>query len=65
MANGWGEVGTVTDFIFLGYRITVDDDCSHVVKIYLLLAKKAITNLDTLLKSRDTILPTIVHIAKL
>ena len=55
---------TVTDFIFLGSQITVDDDCSHEIKRHLLLGRKAMTNLDSLLKSRDITLPTKVHIIK-
>ena len=53
---------TETDFIFLGY--TVDSDCSHEVKRHLLLGRKAMTNLDSILKSRDITLPTKVHIVK-
>ena len=49
---------TVTDFIFLGSKITADDDCSHEVKRHLLLGRKAMTNLDGILKSRDITLPT-------
>ena len=52
------KVEAVTDFIFLGTKITVDSDCSNVVKRCLLLEKKAMTNLDSLLKSRDITLPT-------
>ena len=48
---------TVTDFIFLGSRMTADGDCSHEIKRHLLLGKKAMTNLDTILKSRDISLP--------
>ena len=55
---------TVTDFIFLGSKITVDCDCSHETKRCLLLARKAMTNLDSILKSRDITLLTKVHIAK-
>ena len=51
-------VETVTDFIFLGSRITADGDCSHEIKRHLLLGRKAMTNLDSLLKSRDITLPT-------
>ena len=54
----------VTEFIFLGSKITVDGDCSHEVKRHLLLGRKAMTNLDNILKSRDTTLPTKVHLAK-
>ena len=49
---------TVTDFIFLGSKITADGDCSHEIKRHLLLGRKALTNLDSMLKSRDTTLPT-------
>ena len=48
----------VTDLIFLGFKITVDGDCSHEIKRHLLLGRKAMTNLDSILKSRDIILPT-------
>ena len=49
---------TVTDFIFLGFKITADDDCSHEIKRHLHLERKAMTNLDSILKSRDVTLPT-------
>ena len=55
---------TVTDFIFLGSKITADGDCSHEVKRHLLLGRKAMTNLDSVLKSRDITLPTKVHLVK-
>ena len=55
---------TVTDFIFLGYKITVDGDCSHETKRYLLLGRKTMTNLDSILKSRDITLLTKVRIVK-
>ena len=55
---------TVTDFIFLGSKITADGDCSHEIKRRLLLGRKIMTNLDSILKSRDIALPTKVHIAK-
>ena len=55
---------TVTDFIFLGSRITADDDCSHEIKRCLLLGRKAMTNLDSIFKSRDISLPTKVHLVK-
>ena len=58
------KVETVTDFIFLGSKITVDGDCSHEIKRHLLLGNKAMTNLDSILKNRDTTLPTNVHIVK-
>ena len=52
------KVEAVTDFLFLGSKITVDGDCSHEIKRHLLLGKKAMTNLDSILKSRDFTLPT-------
>ena len=55
---------TMTDFIFLGAKITVDGDCSHGIKTHLLLGRKAMTNLDSILKSRDITLPTRVHLVK-
>ena len=55
---------TVTDFFFLGSKITADGDCSHEIKKHLLLERKAMTNLDSILKSRDIILLTKVHIVK-
>ena len=55
---------TVTDFIFLGSKITADGDCSHEIKRPLLLLRKAVTNLDSILKSRDITLPTKVHLVK-
>ena len=57
-------VETVTDFLFLGSKITADDECSHEIKRHLLLGKKAMTNLDSILKSRDITFPTNVHIIK-
>ena len=57
-------VETVSDFILLGSTITTDGDCSHEIKRHLLLGRKAMTNLDTVLKSRDITLPTNVHIVK-
>ena len=55
---------TVTDFIFLGSKVTADGDCSHEIKRCLLLGRKAMTNLDSILKSRDITLPTKVHLVK-
>ena len=55
---------TVTDFIFLGSKITADGDCSHEIKRHLLLGRKAMINLDSILKSRDITLPTKVHLVK-
>ena len=57
-------VEVVTDFIFLGSKITTDGDCSHEIKRRLLLGRKAMTNVDSLLKSRGVILPTKVHLVK-
>ena len=64
MANRWGRMETVTDFIFLGSKITADADCSHEMKRHLLLGRKAMTNLDSVLKSRDITLLTKVHLVK-
>ena len=58
------KMETVTDFIFLGSKITADGDCSHEIKRCLLLGRKAMTNLDSILKSRDTTLPTNIHLVK-
>ena len=58
MANKWEKMGTVTDFIFLVSQITVDGDCSHEIKRHLLLERKAMTNLNSVLKSRNITLPT-------
>ena len=55
---------TVADFIFLGSKITADDDCSHEIKRHLLLGRKVMTNLDSILKSRDITLPRKVHLVK-
>ena len=57
-------VETVSDYIFLGSKITADGDCSHEIKRCLLLGRKVMTNLDSLLKSRDITLPTKVHLVK-
>ena len=68
MASGpttsWETVETVSDFIFLGSKITADGDCSHEIKRRLLLGRKAMTKLDSILKSRDITLPTKVHLVK-
>ena len=64
MANRGEKVEAVICFIFLGSKITADSDCSHKIKRCLLLWRKAMTNLDSVLKSRDTTLPTKVHIVK-
>ena len=63
MANG-ETVETVSDFIFLGSKITADCDCSHEIKRHLLLGRKVMTNLDSILKSRNVSLPTNVHLVK-
>ena len=55
---------TVTDFIFLGSKVTVNGECSHEIKRHLLLGRKTMKNLDSMLKSRDIILPTKVHLFK-
>ena len=57
-------VETVTDFIFLGTKITADGDCSHEIKRRLILGRKVMTNLDSVLKSRDITLPTKIHLVK-
>ena len=66
--NSWqidGEtVETVTDFMFLGSKITADGDCSHEIKRHMLLGRKVMINLDSILKSRDIALPTEVHLVK-
>ena len=64
MANRWETMETVTDSIFLGSKITADGDCSLEIKRCLLLGRKALTNLDSILKSRDITLPTKVLLVK-
>ena len=64
MANRWGNNGNSERFIFLGSKITADGDCSHEIKRHLLLGRKVMTNLDSILKSRDIALPTKVHLVK-
>ena len=67
IASQWtdGErVEAVTDFIFLGSKITADGDCNHEIKRYFLLGKKAMKNLDSVLKSRDITLPAKIHVVK-
>ena len=64
MANRWETVETVADFIFLGSKITADGDCSHEIKRHLLLGGKVMTNLDSILKSRDITLSTKVCLVK-
>ena len=60
----WKKIETVTDSIFLGSKITVDGDCSHEIKRHLLLGRKAMTNLESIIKSRHITLPTKVHLVK-
>ena len=55
---------TVSDFIFMGFKITAGGDCSHEIKRHLLLGRKVMTNVDSILKSRDFTLPTKVHLVK-
>ena len=57
-------MGTVSDFIFLGSKITADSDCSHEIERHLLLGRKVVTNLDGIFKNRDITLPTKVHLVK-
>ena len=64
MVNRWGNNVNNERFIFLGSKITADGDCSHEIKRRLLLGRKAMTNLDSILKSRDTTLPAKVHLVK-
>ena len=64
MGNRWETVETVSDFIFLGSKITADGDCSHEIKRCLLLGRKVMTNLDRIFKSRDITLPTKVCLVK-
>ena len=64
MTNRRGKVKEVMDFILLGSKITVDSDCSHEIKSCLFLGRKAMINLDSVLKSRDITLPTKVYIVK-
>ena len=64
MANRWGNMEIMTDFILGGSKITADGDCSHEIKRCLLLERKAITNLDSILKSRDITLLTKVLLVK-
>ena len=64
MANRWGNNGNSDRLIFWGSKITADGDCSHEIKRCLLLGRKAVTNIDSILKSRDITLPTKVHLVK-
>ena len=62
--TSWETVKTVSDFIFLGSKISADGDCSHEIKRRLLLGRKVVTNLNSIFKSRDITLPTKVHLVK-
>ena len=64
MENRWETTETVTDFIFLGSKITADGDCNHEIKSRLLLGRKAMTDLDSVVKSRDITLLTKLYIVK-
>ena len=64
MANRWGNIKTVTDFILLDSKITADGNCHHEIKRCLLLEIKAMTNLDSILKSRGNTLPTNIYLVK-
>ena len=64
MANRWRKVEAVTDFLFFSSKITVDNDCRHEIKRNLFFGRKAMTNLDSILKSREISLPTRVRIVK-
>ena len=64
MGNRWEIVETVSDFIFLGSKITAEGDCSHEIKRHLLLGRKVMTNLDSILKSRDILLLASIHMVK-
>ena len=64
MKKDGGKIETVVDFIFLGSKITADSDCSHKIKRCLLLGRKAMTNIDSILKREDITLPPKVHIVK-
>ena len=64
MTNRMKKVEAVTDFLFLDSKITADADCSHEIKRSLLLGRRAMTNLDSILKSKDFILPAKIHIVK-
>ena len=64
MAKSWETMEAVRDFIFFGSKITADGDCSHEIKRCLLLGRKVMTNMDSILKSRDITLPTKVRVVK-
>ena len=64
MTNKWGTMETVRNFVFVDSKTTADGDCSHEIKIHLLLGRKAMTNLDSILKSRDITLQTKILLVK-
>ena len=64
MGNRWGNIGDSVRLIFWGSKITADGDCSHKIKRHLLLGRKVMTNLDSILKNRVVALPTKVHLVK-
>ena len=64
MANRWEKIDTVTDFIFFGCKVTVDDDYSHAIKRRLLLGRLVMNNLDSIFKSKDITLPTKIYLVK-
>ena len=64
MGNRWGNLGNSVRFYFLGFKITADGDCNQEIKRHLLLGRKVMTNLDSILKSRDITLATKVHLVK-
>ena len=64
MANRWGKVEAVTNFLFSGSKLNTDGDCNHEIRRHLLLGRKAMTKLDSILKSTDITLPTKVHLVK-
>ena len=64
MANRWGKMEAVRDYVFLGSKVTADGDCSHEIKRHLYLGREAMTNLDSILKTRDITLPTKVRLVK-
>ena len=64
MANRWEKMDAMSDFIFLGFKITVDSDCNHEIKRQLPLGRKAMANIDSILKSKVITLPAKVHVVK-
>ena len=64
MANRWGKMEAVRDYVFLGSKVTADGDCNNEIKRHLYLGREAMTNLDSILKTRDITLPTKVRLVK-